>query len=63
MKKVIWALFDDGYGSWHNLNQDEYTIISIGINSNDWENYHQIDLRLSNPNLVKQLRMLPPQLL
>lgn len=63
MKKVIWALFDDGCGSWHQCTNDSWTekylVISIGINDNDWENYHKIDLRLSNQKLIKELSKLP----
>lgn len=61
MKKVIWALFDDATGSWNHCNYDreKYIIYSFGININGWENYHRIDLRLSNPNLIKELSKFP----
>lgn len=37
-KKIIWALFDDGYGSWNKSinSNEEYDIHSIGINDNEW---------------------------
>lgn len=54
---IVWALFDDGEGSWRNLNQEN--ILSIGIRDNDWENYYKIDLSLTNPNLFKELDKLP----
>lgn len=60
MKKIIWALFDDGNGSWNKLDENkDYQIISIGINDNDWENYYKIDLSLNNFNLIKELSKLP----
>lgn len=55
--KVIWALYDDGYGSWNKLNKDN--IISIGINDNNWNNYKKIDISLNNHNLIKDLKKLP----
>lgn len=61
MKYIVWALYDDGVGSWHNCGYDsnEFEIISIGINDNNWYNYYKIDLRLSNFNLIKELKALP----
>lgn len=61
-KKIVWALFDDGVGSWNHCGYDKelFTIISIGINDNpDWENYYKIDLSLNNYDLIKQLEKLP----
>lgn len=60
MKKIIWALYDDGFGSWNKLDQQTHQIISIGINENDWgENYYKIDLSITNNNLIKELSKLP----
>ncbi|MGL4950984.1 MAG: DNA cytosine methyltransferase [Mycoplasma sp.] len=61
-KKIIWALFDDGNGSWNKCDYDkeEFEIISVGINDNpDWKNYLQQDLRTSNFDLIKNLSKLP----
>lgn len=55
--KIIWALYDDGYGSWNRLNKDN--IISVGINDNNWKNYKRIDISLNNPNLIKDFLKLP----
>lgn len=55
--KVIWALFDDGGGSWNKLNKDN--VISVGINDNKWTNYYKIDLSIQNSKLIKQLEKLP----
>ena len=62
MKKIIWALYDDGNMSWYNSDYDKskYRVISIGINDHsNLDDYYQIDLRLSNENLIKQLSELP----
>lgn len=57
---IIWALFDDGFGSWNKLgSNDNIQIISIGINDNDWQNYHKINLSIQNDNLIKELSKLP----
>lgn len=54
-KPVIWALFDDGNGSWNKLGCDN--IYSFGINDNpSWKNYFKIDLSITNLNLMKQLQ-------
>lgn len=61
-KKVIWALYDDGNMSWYNCGYDKskYRVISIGIQEhNNLVDYHKIDLRLSNFDLIKQLSELP----
>lgn len=63
-KTIIWALFDDGNGSWYKLQKElehqNYEIISVGINQHhDWKNYHQIDLSSCNFNLMTQLNNLP----
>lgn len=60
-KKIIWALFDDGYGSWNKSinSNDEYDIYSIGIIENEWINYHNIDLSIANSNIIKELSKLP----
>lgn len=51
---VIWALFDDGNGSWNKLGVDN--IYSFGINDNpDWKNYFKVDLSVSNLNLLEDL--------
>ena len=60
--KIIWALYDDGNMSWYNCgyDKDKYRIISIGINNHpELKDYHKIDLRLSNFDLIKQLSKLP----
>ena len=60
--KTIWALYDDGNMSWYNCGYDKskYRVISIGINEHpDLEDYHKIDLRLSNFDLIKELKQLP----
>lgn len=58
---TIWALYDDGVGSWQHSGYDrnEFNIISIGINDNNWDNYKKIDLSLTNYNLIKELEKLP----
>lgn len=61
-KQIIWALFDDGVGSWQHCGFDEnkFEIISIGINDHqNWKNYRRIDLRISNFDLIKELEKLP----
>ena len=60
--KIIWALYDDGNMSWYYSTYDKskYRVISIGIQEhNGLEDYHKIDLRLSNFDLIKQLSKLP----
>lgn len=60
--KTIWALYDDGNMSWYNCGYDKskYRVISIGIQEhNDLKDYHKIDLRLSNYNLINELSKLP----
>ena len=58
MNKIIWALFDDGYGSWNKLGKTN--ILSFGCNENkEWKNYYKIDLSITNENLIKQLEKLP----
>ncbi|PTD31822.1 DNA methyltransferase [Mycoplasma leachii] len=72
---VIWTLFDDGNSSYQkaitkNFNQNEqkqFVVISIGskdpkdISFNQTQNsiYKQIDLSLTNPKLIQQLKELP----
>lgn len=54
---VIWALFDDGKGSWNQLNKIGIDkIYSIGINDNNWDNYFKVDLSLTNEKLLQQLK-------
>lgn len=53
---VIWALFDDGNGSWNQLGKDD--VYSMGINDNDWKNYFKIDLSLTNGELLQQLKII-----
>ncbi len=57
--KIVWALFDDGVGSWTKKNIDGFEIHSIGIKDKDWKNYHKIDLSITNCDLIKQLNKLP----
>lgn len=56
MKQVIWALFDDGNKSYSKALSDEFEVISIGIGKAADKN---IDLRLSNHTLFKELDKLP----
>lgn len=61
-KIIVWGLFDDGAMSYYNALKDdpELEVHSIGIKEHaDLPNYHKIDLRLSNFELIKQLKKLP----
>lgn len=61
-KLIIWALFDDGLMCYYNSlkNNDLYEVHSIGLREHlDIPTYHNIDLSLSNPNLLKSLSLLP----
>lgn len=61
-KIIIWSLFDDGARSYYNAlkNNDNYYVISIGINDLKEDNYYKIDLSIFNDNCIKQLSKLPP---
>lgn len=53
-KPVIWALYDDGNGSWNQLGKDN--VFSIGINDNPtWKNYFKVDLSTTNLNIINDL--------
>lgn len=58
---VVWALFDDATRSYyHALNfHPQIKVISVGINNLNEDNYHRIDLSITNPNLINELKMLP----
>lgn len=65
-KLVIWALYDDGYMSYYNAlkNDPQLEVHSVGIQEHpDLLNYHLIDLRLTNSNLINDLLLLPPHIL
>lgn len=53
---TIWAFFDDANGSWHKLNSDTIHVHSFGRNDNTWDNYTILDIRSSNPQLIKTLQ-------
>jgi len=58
MKKIIWALFDDGIQSVYNaLDHSKYKIYSIGIQKK--ETVINIDLAQNFNNLIKELNKLP----
>lgn len=60
MKKIIWALFDDGNSCYKNaIKNENIEVHNIGINNISMQNYHKIDLSLLNDNLFKQLDKLP----
>ncbi|WP_278307488.1 C-5 cytosine-specific DNA methyltransferase [Mycoplasma feriruminatoris] len=68
---IIWALFDDGNSSYQkaisSLDRQDFIIYSIGINDPkniDFKQtknniYKQMNLSLTNPNLIKELKTLP----
>lgn len=58
---IIWAMYDDGNGSWNKLNKDN--IYSFGIRDNPtWKNYFKIDLSVTNFDLLKQLEKIANQI-
>ena len=68
MKKVVWALYDDGNCSYKKAIEKyfdgQYLVYCVGINKapfEDTENYkyRQIDLSVLNIKLIKQLSKLP----
>ena len=68
MKKVVWALYDDGNCSYKKAIEKyfdgQYLVYCVGINEppfEDTENYkyRQIDLSIINNKLIKQLSKLP----
>ena len=68
MKKVVWALYDDGNCSYKKAIEKyfdgQYLVYCVGINEppfEDTENYkyRQIDLSVINSKLIKQLSKLP----
>ena len=68
MKKVVWALYDDGNCSYKKAIEKyfdgQYLVYCVGINKapfEDTENYkyRQIDLSAMNSKLIKQLNKLP----
>lgn len=51
---IIWALYDDGNGSWHKLGAKN--VYSFGLNDHpDWDNYFKVDLSATNLNLIQDL--------
>lgn len=65
-KLVIWCFYDDAGRSYWNALKDNprYEVYSFGINDRDDENYYKMDLSLTNPNLISDLKKLPqPDLL
>ncbi|WP_036438108.1 hypothetical protein [Mycoplasmopsis gallinarum] len=55
---VIWALYDDASRCYYEALKDKHKVIGIGINSHQTD-YLQLDLSITNHNLIKELEKLP----